>query len=116
MITRTEGRYLRFFVQENRRHHGILLYEWLLEQARKLGIHGGTAFRSIAGFGRHGVMREQHFLELAGVQTVRVDFVVGSGEADALLQMVERENLSLFYAELPTTFGLIGGAGTDNRA
>ncbi|MBS1221689.1 MAG: hypothetical protein H6R23_1309 [Proteobacteria bacterium] len=53
-----KGTYLKFYVHEHRRHHGILLYEWLLERARKLGIHGGSAFRAIAGFGRHGVLHE----------------------------------------------------------
>ncbi|HET9817615.1 MAG TPA: DUF190 domain-containing protein, partial [Rhodanobacteraceae bacterium] len=46
----TQGVYLRFFVHENRRHHGVLLYDWLLSEARKLGLAGGTAFRSIAGY------------------------------------------------------------------
>jgi PII-like signaling protein len=115
MITRTQGVYLPFFVHENRRHHGILLYEWLLEQAKKLGIHGGTAFRSIAGFGRHGVLREQHFFELAGDLTVRVDFVITFEEADRLLKLIETENLSLFFAELPAEFGLAGGAVTQDK-
>ena len=115
MITRIRGVYLRFFVHENRRHHGILLYEWLLEQAKKLGIHGGTAFRAIAGFGRHGVLHEQHFFELAGDLTVRVDFVIGREEADRLLRLLDAENLSLFYAELPAEFGLAGGAVTSDK-
>lgn len=108
MNTRTQGVYLRFFVHENRRHHGILLYEWLLEQAKKLDIHGGSAFRAIAGFGRHGVMHEQHFFELAGDLTVRVDFVVSFAEADKLLTLVRDEKLSIFYAELPAEFGVTG--------
>lgn len=115
MITRTQGVYLRFFVHENRRHHGILLYEWLLEQARKLGIHGGTVFRSIAGFGRHGVLHEQHFFELAGDLAVRVDFVVTFAEADRILKLVDAENLSLFYAELPAEYGLVGGAVREDK-
>ena len=47
---------LRFYVHENRKHRHRLLYEWLLEEARKLGVPGGSAFRSIAGYGRHGVL------------------------------------------------------------
>ena len=57
---------LRFYMHENRKLHGRLLYEWLLEHAKKMGIHGGSAFRAIAGYGRHGVLHEQHFFELAG--------------------------------------------------
>ncbi len=104
----TQGTYLRFFVHENRRHHGILLYEWLLEQAKKMGIHGGSAFRAIAGFGRHGVMHEQHFFELAGDLTVRIDFVVSTEEAERLLKLVADETLSIFYARFATEFGATG--------
>ena len=104
----TQGVYLRFFMHEGRRHHGVLLYEWLLREAKKLDISGGTAFRSIAGFGRHGVMHEAHFLELAGQETVRVDFVVTNADADKLMQRVREERLQMFYARLPAEFGVLG--------
>lgn len=108
-IAPTQGVYLRFFVHENRRHHGMLLYEWLLAEAKQLGLAGGTAFRSIAGYGRHGVTHEAHFLELAGQETVRVDFVVTRELADRMLERVRTENLQLFYAILPAEFGVLGG-------
>jgi PII-like signaling protein len=104
----TRGVYLRFFVHENRRHRGVLLYEWLLAEAKKLGLAGGTAFRSIAGFGRHGITHEAHFLELAGQETVRVDFVVTRDAADRMLARVREENLQMFYAILPAEFGILG--------
>ncbi|HEX5488648.1 MAG TPA: DUF190 domain-containing protein [Rhodanobacteraceae bacterium] len=104
----TDGVYLRFFVHENRRHHGVLLYDWLLSEARKLGLAGGTAFRSIAGYGRHGITHEAHFLELAGQETVRVDFVVTRDAADRMLQRVRTEKIELFYAILPAEFGTLG--------
>ncbi|MEO8802048.1 MAG: DUF190 domain-containing protein [Rudaea sp.] len=104
----SSGAYLRFFMLENRQHRGILLYEWLLEQAKKMGIHGGSAFRAIAGFGRHGVIHEQHFFELAGDLTVRVDFVVSDADADRLLELVNSEKQSIFYARLATEFGVTG--------
>lgn len=104
----TQGVYLRFFMHEGRRHRGALLYDWLLREAKKLDIAGGTAFRSIAGFGRHGVMHEAHFLELAGQECVRVDFVVTNAEAEKLMQVVRNEKLQLFYAKLPAEFGVLG--------
>jgi PII-like signaling protein len=60
-----QGVFLKFYVGEYREHKGILLYEWLLERAKKCGFNGGTATRAIAGFGRHGILREESFLELA---------------------------------------------------
>jgi PII-like signaling protein len=80
-----QGTYLRFYVHENRRHKGVLLYEWLLEEAKRLGLRGGSAFRAVAGFGRHGVIHEQHFFELAGDLTVKVEFVVTREEAERML-------------------------------
>jgi len=38
-----KGTYLRFFVHEGDRLHGLPAYGWLLEQAKKAGIRGGSA-------------------------------------------------------------------------
>ena len=103
------GTFLKFYVQEHRRHHGILLYEWLLEHARKMGIHGGTALRTIAGFGRHGVMHEQHFFELAGDMPIAVEFVVSDAEAESLLNLVKQEKIQAFYLRMPVEYGLLDG-------
>jgi len=103
------GTIIRFYVHENRIHHHIALFEWLLEQAKKLGIHGGSAFRAIAGFGRHGILHEQHFFELAADMTVEVEFVVTDEEADSLLALLRKERISIFYARVPAEFGAIEG-------
>ena len=104
-----QGIYLKFYVQENRRHHGILAYEWLLEEARKVGIHGGSAFRAIAGFGRHGKMHEEHFFELAGDLSVEVGFALTEQEAQPFLDHLAGERLKLFYVKVPLEMGVIGG-------
>ena len=103
------GTLLRFYVHENRRHHHLLLYEWLLEQARKLGIHGGSAFRAIAGFGRHGVIHEEHFFELAGDLTVEIDFAVSDEDADRVLDLIRAERISIFYVRMPIEYGVVNG-------
>lgn len=98
--------YLKFFVQENHRHHSLLVYEWLLEHAKKIGIHGGSVFRAIAGYGRHHKLHEEHFFELAGDVPVEVGFVVTEDEANKLFELIRDENLSLFYVKTPVEFGL----------
>ncbi|HET9763086.1 MAG TPA: DUF190 domain-containing protein [Casimicrobiaceae bacterium] len=103
------GTILRFYVHENRTHRHVALFEWLLEQAKKLGIHGGSAFRAIAGYGRHGILHEEHFFELAAQMTVEVEFVVTDEEADKLLDLLRRERVSIFYARVPAEFGVIEG-------
>jgi PII-like signaling protein len=106
-----KGVHLRFYTYENRKHHGLLVYEWLLEQAKTLGIHGGSAFRAIAGFGRHGRMHEQHFFELAGDVPVLVEFIVSEEQAEQFTHLLNSENLHPFYSRLAIEYGEIG---TDN--
>jgi PII-like signaling protein len=102
-----DGLFLRFYVHEDHRLHGRLLWEWLLEQANKLGIRGGSAFRAMAGFGRHHTLHEARFFELAGALTVEVEFIVTEAEARSLLDLVQTEKARLFYARIPAHFGVI---------
>jgi PII-like signaling protein len=104
-----QGIGLRFYVQESRTHHRVLVYEWLLEQAKRLGIHGGSAFKALAGFGRHGMLHEDHFFELAGHLPVVVEFVVSAEDADRLLTSVQAEEVTVFYTRTPLEFGWIKG-------
>lgn len=108
--TTMKGCSLRFYLHESQRHNGALLYEWLLEQAKRSGIHGGSVFRAIAGFGRHGLLTEQHFFELAGQLTVVAEFVVSDTQADALLDVARAEGANLFYTRTAMEFDSIGGA------
>ena len=100
-----KGCSLRFYLHESQKHQGMLLYEWLLEQAQRSGIHGGSAFRAIAGFGRHGVLAQQHFFELAGQLPVLVEFVVSEADADALLALAQADGAVLFYTRTAVDFG-----------
>ena len=100
------GCFLKFYVAENRRHHHKLAYEWLLEEAKHFGLHGGSAFRALAGFGRHGRLHEEHFIELAGDLPVEVGFVVTEEEADRFLVHIRAQGLRLFYLPVPVEFDL----------
>ena len=106
-----KGTLLRFYVHENRKHRHILLYEWLLEQARSLGIHGGSAFRAIAGFGRHGILHEEHFFELAGDLPVEIDFAVSDEDAVRLLDHLKTARVQVFYVRMPIEYGVLDGDG-----
>lgn len=108
-----DGSFLRFYVHENQRVHHVLLWEWLLQQANKLGIRGGSAFRAMAGFGSHRVLNEAQFFELAGTLTVEVEFIVNDDESQRLLDLVSREKVRVFYARIPARFGVINPEAGD---
>jgi PII-like signaling protein len=97
--------YLKFFVIESQRHSGQLLYQWLLREADALGLPGGCAFRAVAGFGRHHVLHEARFLELAGELPMEVVFVVDDEGAERLIAHVAGAGLSLFHCMLPARSG-----------
>ncbi len=101
------GSLCRFYVHENARHQGRLLWEWLLEQANQLGVRGGSAFHAMAGFGRHHVLHENHFFELAGTLTVEVEFILTENEVKILFDRLRDENIRLFYALIPASFGVL---------
>ena len=103
------GVHLRLYTYENRKHRGTLVYEWLLDRARQLGIHGGSAFKAMAGYGRHGRLHEQHFFELAGDIPVVVEFILSEAQAEELLGLIRAEELHLFYARMQAEFADTGG-------
>lgn len=102
-----QGVCLKIFVGEMQRHEGVLLFEWLLERAKGIGISGGTAIRAIAGYGRHGRLHEDAFFELAGDLPVEVEFLLSDDQANALLKLLREHKLSLFYVKMPAEFGMM---------
>ena len=108
-----EGSFLRFYEHEGDRRHGTLLWEWLLQKANKMVIRGGSAFRAMAGFGRHHVLHEATFFELAGTVPVEVEFIVTEEEAARLLELIRQEGARVFYARIPARFGVINADQND---
>jgi uncharacterized protein len=108
-----QGSFLRLYLHEGQRHHGRPAWEWLLEQANKIGIRGGSAFRAMAGFGRHHKLSEAKLFELAGALAVEVEFIVTEGEAQQLFDLIHQEKIRLFYAHTPARFGAIDPDSTD---
>ena len=86
-----------------------------MAEAAKLAREGcpsGTAIvaeEQTAGYGRHGILHEQHFFELAGDLTVEVEFLLSDEEAEKLIELIKREQIRVFYAKVPVEFGMIDG-------
>jgi PII-like signaling protein len=104
-----QGSFLRFYVHERDRVQGQPAWEWLLERANKLGIRGGSAFKAMAGFGRHHVLHEDTFFELAGSMSIEVEFIVTDDEAQQLLDLARGQKVRLFYARIPAQFAILDG-------
>jgi PII-like signaling protein len=99
---------IRFFAEEGSKHAHRPLHEWLFEQARELGIPGGTAYRAAAGYGRHG-MQQDTFFELAGKLPESIEFVADPARIEALRQRISAAGLKLVYVTHPVNIGVTGG-------
>ena len=76
------------------------------EEAKALGIPGGSVVRAVAGYGRHGTLHEEHFFELAGDQPMLVEFFAEEAAINLLLARLQAEKISLFYVRFPATAGM----------
>jgi PII-like signaling protein len=98
---------LRFYVSEKQRHNGDLVYEWLLEEARRQGIPGGSVFRAISGYGRHGRLHEETFFELGGDLPVMVELVLETLQAEQFLEALRPHGLKLYYVRQAAEAGVV---------
>jgi PII-like signaling protein len=108
-----QGLLLRFYVHEDQRHQGRLVWEWLLEQGNALGLHGGSAFKAMAGFGRHHVLHEARFFELAGTLTIAVEFLAPEAQAQKLLALLHEQHVRIFYSYTSARFGVVNPDQSD---
>jgi len=104
------GYQISFFTQQDRRHHGAPLAEWLVQLARDMGLQGATLIPATEGFGRHGRLHSAHFFELAD-QPLEVLVVVTQDEAVRLFARLQSEGVELFYVKTPVEFGTLGAQG-----
>ena len=102
------GVYIKFYLTESQRHDSKLLYEWILEKAKQLGLPGGSVYRAVAGFGRHGHLHSDTFFELSGELPMQVEFVVSSVHAEKLIVALNDEQIKLPYVSYSVEYGVTG--------
>ncbi|MGK5595414.1 MAG: DUF190 domain-containing protein [Parachlamydiaceae bacterium] len=102
-----KGIQLKFYVHEHSQHQGFLLYEWLIEKAKGMGVQGGSVFRAIEGFGRDGIVYEERFFELASNVPVEIVFISDEAKSEQLMEFLKKEGLKLFYVKIPVEYGFL---------
>lgn len=70
-----EGELVRIFIGESDRHEGMPLYEWIVRQARQMGMAGATVVRGIEGFGAHSRMHTAKILALSQDLPIVIELV-----------------------------------------
>lgn len=102
-----QGFQLTFFTQQDRTHDGQPLGDWLVAEARRLGIGGATLVLAAEGFGRDRRIHAGRFFELAD-QPVEVTMAVTAEEAARVFERLRQERIKIFYVKTPIEFGTTG--------
>jgi PII-like signaling protein len=103
------GYQLTFYTERNRRHRHQEVCDWLLAEARRLGVKGATVIDCAEGTGHAGAHHAAHGFRVAD-QPVQIVLAVTADEAGRLLALVAAEGVHAFYTKVPVEFGVIGGA------
>jgi PII-like signaling protein len=89
MTLPSEGSLLRIFIGESDRHAGMLLYEWIVRQAREHGLAGATVLRGVEGFGARSRVRTAKILELSTDLPIIVEIVDTAKKIDAFVPVID---------------------------
>lgn len=84
-----DGHLLRIFIGENDRHARQPLYQWIVREARRLGLAGATVLRGIEGFGGRSRLHTAKFLRLSSDLPVVIEIVDTIEKIEAFLPVID---------------------------
>lgn len=90
MTLPTEGKLLRIFIGEADRWQGRPLYEAIVEEARRRGMAGATAWKGFMGFGKHSRLHTAKILRLSEDLPVIIEIVDAPEKIEAFLPELDR--------------------------
>ena len=80
---------LRIFIGESDRHEHRPLYEWIVREARRVGLAGATVFRGVEGFGGSSRLHTAKFLRMSADLPVVVEIVDTIDKIEAFLPIID---------------------------
>jgi PII-like signaling protein len=89
MMIPKEGHLLRIFIGESDRHEGRPLYEWIVMEARRLGLAGATVLRGLEGFGAHSRLHTAKVLRLSSDLPIVVEIVDTHEKIESLVPVID---------------------------
>ena len=102
-----DGFQITFFTQQDHRHKGKPVGDWLIHLAKELGLRGATLFGAGEGFGQHRRIHSAHFFELADIP-LEVVMALTPEETERLFERLRAEGVHLFYVKSAVKFGMLG--------
>ncbi|MEA1927518.1 MAG: DUF190 domain-containing protein [Candidatus Auribacterota bacterium] len=75
MIPTEDGYLLRIYLEEDRKHDGLPLYEWIIKLAQEERLSGATILRGMEGFGLHHKMHSAKILRISSNLPIIIEIV-----------------------------------------
>lgn len=89
MVIPKEGHLLRIFIGESDRHEGKPLYEWIVLEARRLGMAGATVLRGLEGYGARSRLHTAKVLRLSSDLPIVVEIVETREKIETLIPVID---------------------------
>lgn len=102
-----KGYQITFFTQQERLHGRRPLAQWLIEEAKKLGVRGATLNGALAGLGHDGKTHWMNMLDFSE-QPVQVTFILSQEEETALFDYLKQHQVEIFFVRSPVEFDTLG--------
>lgn len=99
-----EGYLVTFFTQENREYEGKSIADWLVDEAKKLGVRGATRLSGQEGFGHDGRFHSGSYFDLLD-HPQQVVLALTFEEYERLFHRIKESQLRLFYTKVRAEFG-----------
>lgn len=111
-----QGFQLSFFTRSDARYGHHPLGDWLVQEARRLGMGGATLIGANEGYGRDRRIHSVHFIEMSD-QPIEVSLAVSAEDCDRSMARLRELKLDLFNVKAPIEFGrtLEGAPGSETR-
>ncbi|CAD2247529.1 DUF190 domain-containing protein [Xanthomonas arboricola] len=101
------GYQVTFYTQQDRMHGSTPLAQWLLDEAKKLGIRGATLDGALQGLGHDGTVHAINMFDFSD-QPVQVTMVLTTKEVERLFSQLDDAQVRVFYTKIPAEFGPLG--------
>ena len=90
MLTTGKAVKVTIYLSDGAKHHGVPVYNSLLDFLFKSGIAGATAVKGVAGFGTAHRIHSAHILEISDYLPVKIEFIETREKVDAILPELEK--------------------------
>jgi PII-like signaling protein len=84
-----KAKLVRIFLGESDRWNGQPLYVALVEEMRKAGLAGATAFKGILGFGARSVIHAARIVDLSSDLPIMIELVDSEEKVEAFLPTLD---------------------------